>query len=198
MTHGAPVMETGQSWPMGAVPCDSGTNFAVFSAHAERVELCLFNSDGAETRHVLRNRDGDVWHGHLPGIRPGARYGYRVHGPYDPEAGHRFNPNKLLIDPYARRFDGRLAWSDAVMGYRVGDPRADLSLDARDSAPFVPKSVVTQPSAPWDDTAPRRPWSAETLIYEAHAKGLTMSRPICRKACGAPISGCRRTRCWTI
>ena len=139
-------LEAGRPWPLGATPDGEGVNFALFSAHAERVELCLFGEGGGAevARLALRERDGDVWHGFVPGLAPGARYGYRVHGPYAPEAGHRFNANKLLIDPYARRLDGALAWDDAVMGYAVGHADADLSFDARDSAPFVPKSVVVE------------------------------------------------------
>ena len=169
----------GRSFPLGATTTGEGVNFAVFSAHGERVELCLFSDDGSRetARLALTERDGDVWHGHVAGLPDGAHYGYRVHGPHAPEAGHRFNPAKLLIDPYARRLSGRLDWSDALMGYQVGNPRADLSLDTRDSAFAVPKSVVTAAGPRWDeDRAPRRPWS-ETLIYEAHAKGLTMAHP---------------------
>ena len=130
----------GRPWPLGATLDGDGVNFAVFSAHAERVELCLFTPDGRKemARIALRERDGDIWHVHVGGLMPGAIYGYRVHGPYDPEAGHRFNPHKLLLDPYARALEGRLKWSDALMGYKVGSPRADLSYDTRDSAFAVP------------------------------------------------------------
>lgn len=164
---------------MGATPEGDGVNFALFSAHAEKVELCLFSPDGRKElrRLPLRDRDGDIWHIHVGGLGPGALYGYRVHGPYAPEGGHRFNPNKLLIDPYARRLSGRPRWSDALMGYRVGSPRADLSFDSRDSAFAVPKSVVVAEAeleaAP---ERPHRPWH-ETVIYEAHMRGLTMLHP---------------------
>lgn len=161
---------------MGATFDGEGVNFAVFSAHAERVELCLFSPDGRKemARIVLPERDGDVWHGHIGGLMPGTLYGYRVHGPYAPERGHRFNPHKLLIDPYARGLEGRLKWSDALMGFKVGSPRGDLSYDTRDSAFAVPKSVVVDPSFNWaGDVAPRVP-AAETVIYEAHVRGMTM------------------------
>jgi glycogen operon protein len=172
------MMEAGQSFPMGATPMQGGTNFAVFSAHATAVDLCLFTDDGKRevARHGLRERDGDIWHGFLPNLPPGTPYGFRMHGPYRPEEGHRFNPNKLLLDPYARKLLGRLKWSDAVLGYKAGSPRADLSFDNRDSAFAVPKSVVTTPEAP--DTEPRlRIPMRDTVIYEAHAKGLTALHP---------------------
>lgn len=173
------AISAGRPWPMGASFDGEGVNFAVFSAHAERVELCLFSPDGRKElcRLPLRDRDGDIWHIHVGGITPGTLYGYRVHGPYVPEDGHRFNPHKLLLDPYARQLSGRLKWSDALMGYKVGSPRADLSFDTRDSAFAVPKSVVVDPSFNWGpDRAPRIPLS-ETVIYEAHVKGLTAQHP---------------------
>jgi glycogen operon protein len=142
---------------MGAHYDGQGVNFAVFSAHATRVELCLFSGDGRKemARIALPERDGDIWHGHVGGLTPGTLYGYRVHGPYAPEQGHRFNPSKLLIDPYARALEGRLRWSDALMGYKIGSPRGDLSFDARDSAFAVPKSVVVDPSFNWATTCRR-------------------------------------------
>ncbi len=161
---------------MGATFDGEGVNFAVFSAHAERVELCLFSPDGRKemARIALTERDGDVWHGHVGGLMPGTLYGYRVHGPYAPEQGHRFNPHKLLIDPYARGLEGRLKWSDALMGFKVGSPRGDLSYDTRDSAFAVPKSVVVDPSFNWaGDVAPMVP-ASEAVIYEAHVRGMTM------------------------
>ena len=164
---------------MGASFDGDGVNFAVFSAHAERVELCLFSQDGRRElcRLPLRERDGDIWHIHVGGLPPGTIYGYRVHGPYVPEQGHRFNPNKLLLDPYARALAGRLKWSDAVMGYKVGSPRADMSFDTRDSAFAVPKSVVVDPSFHWGPDRPPRRSLNETVIYEAHPKGLTAQHP---------------------
>jgi len=164
---------------MGATLTGDGVNFAVFSAHAEMIELCLFSADGRKelARLPIRERDGDVWHIHVGGLASGAVYGYRAHGPYAPEQGHRFNPHKLLLDPYARALEGRLKWSDAVMGYKIGSPRGDLSYDTRDSAFAVPKSVVTDPSFSWgNDTAPRIP-ADETLLYEAHVKGMTALHP---------------------
>ena len=165
----------GQPWPMGATPTCDGVNFAVFSAHAEAMELCLFSEDGRReiARLPFRDRDGDVWHLHVGGLLPGQAYGFRAHGPYRPEEGHRFNPNKLLIDPYARRLDGRLRWSDALMGYKVGSSRADLSFDTRDSAFAMPKSVVTDPAFTWGEDAPPGHCWTDTVIYEAHVKGLT-------------------------
>jgi glycogen operon protein len=169
----------GRSWPLGATPDGDGVNFAVFSAHATGIDLCLFSDDGRRelARIPLRERDGGVWHIHVGGLMQGARYGYRAQGPYAPEEGHRFNPHKLLIDPYARGLDGRLRWSDALMGYKIGSPRGDLSFDTRDSAFAVPKSVVVDTAFSWSaDVAPRRAWT-DTLIYEAHVKGLTQQAP---------------------
>lgn len=164
---------------MGASFDGDGVNFAVFSAHAEKVELCLFSPDGRKetARIALPERDGDIWHGHVGGLMPGTLYGFRVHGAYAPEQGHRFNPHKLLVDPYARALEGRLKWSDAVMGYKVGSPRGDLSYDTRDSAFAVPKSVVVDTSFMWGDDAPPRVPLTETVIYEAHLRGLTMLHP---------------------
>ena len=170
------TLGAGRSWPMGATFDGEGVNFAVFSAHAERVELCLFSPDGRKevARIALLERDGDIWHGHVGGLMPGTLYGYRVHGPYAPEQGHRFNPHKLLIDPYARGLEGRLKWSDALMGFKVGSTRGDLSYDTRDSAFAVPKSVVVDPSFNWaGDVAPMVP-ASEAVIYEAHVRGMTM------------------------
>ena len=172
-------VSAGRPWPMGATLDGDGVNFAVFSAHAEKVELCLFSPDGRKevARIALPERDGDIWHGHVAGLMTGTLYGFRVHGPYAPEQGHRFNPHKLLIDPYARALEGRLKWSDALMGYKVGSPRADLSYDTRDSAFAVPKSVVVDTSFAWGDDAPPRVPLSETVIYEAHLRGLTMLHP---------------------
>lgn len=169
----------GRAFPMGATVDVGGVNFAVFSAHAHLIELCLFSEDGRrETGRLLfTERDCDVWHMRVEGMMPGQRYGLRAHGPYAPEEGHRFNPHKLLMDPYARAFDGRLRWSDAVMGYRIGSAKSDLSYDTRDSAFAVPKSVVVEDQVDWGkDTFPRHSWS-DTVIYEAHIKGLTARHP---------------------
>nr|WP_207186692.1 glycogen debranching protein GlgX [Phaeovulum veldkampii] len=174
---GAVHIRPGCAAALGATVSAEGVNFALFSAHATRVELCLFSPNGQteQARLTLPEAEGGIWSGFVPGLKPGAVYGYRVHGPYEPEAGHRFNPNKLLIDPYARQVVGPLVWDDALMGHEVGHPRGDLSFDTRDSAPFVPKAVVCAalpPAAP----GPRRPWD-ETVIYEAHVKGMTARHP---------------------
>lgn len=164
---------------LGAEFIGEGTHFALFSAHAEAVELCLFSPDGREEvqRLALPRREGDIWSGYIAGIEPGQVYGYRVHGPYDPASGHRFNPNKLLIDPYAKQIQGALSWDDALYGYTIGADEADLSFDSRDSAPFMPKAVVQNPDFDWNgDEAIRRPWT-DTIIYEAHVRGLTMQHP---------------------
>ncbi len=170
----------GRSWPMGANVDEDGVNFAVFSANATKIEVCLFSDDGRTelTRIALPERDGDVWHGHIAGIGPGTRYGLRAHGPYEPEKGHRFNHNKLLIDPYARKIDGKLRWSKALMGYHVGSPLGDLSFSTRDSAFAVPKCVVVGSDGfDWQDDSPPAHPDAATLIYEAHVKGLTAAHP---------------------
>jgi isoamylase len=171
-------LDRGAPYPLGATWDGLGTNFAVFSAHAERVELCLFSPTGRReiARLDLPECTDEVWHGYLPNARLGLIYGYRVHGPYSPQDGHRFNPHKLLIDPYARRFAGALRWSDALFGYRINSPRADLSYDRRDSAPGVLKAVVSEDVFDWgDDRPPNVPWS-NTVIYEAHLRGMTMRR----------------------
>ncbi|MYZ47948.1 glycogen debranching protein GlgX [Propylenella binzhouense] len=172
-------VEPGSPHPLGATWDGFGVNFALFSANAEKVELCLFDPKGKREleRIALPEYTHEVWHGYLPDVRPGQLYGYRVYGPYDPRRGHRFNPNKLLIDPYAKELYGDLRWHDAHFGYRVGSPREDLSFDKRDSAFVMPKSVVIDTAVTWgDDRRPRTPWS-KTIIYEAHVKGLTALHP---------------------
>ncbi|WP_343713333.1 glycogen debranching protein GlgX [Inquilinus sp.] len=172
-------LPAGRPWPLGATLTEDGVNFALFSAHAERVELCLFDAEGRQelARYELAACTDQVWHGLLPGAGAGTVYGYRVHGPYAPLDGHRFNPNKLLLDPYAKGLAGAFQWDDSVHGYTRGDPASDLSFDPRDSAAFVPKSVVIDPAHDWEgDEAPRTPW-ADTVIYEAHIRGLTMRHP---------------------
>ena len=173
---GHPI-RAGHPFPLGATFDGDGVNFAVFSEHATRVTLCIFDAEGAEVEIItLPEREGHVWHGYIPGMRPGQEYGYRMHGPYKPEEGHRFNPYKLLIDPYAKRLTGHPIWNDALYGYKVGHKDADLSFDKRDSAPFMPRSVVVDPAFSWGDTlAPGTPLD-ETIIYEAHVKGLTAGR----------------------
>ena len=164
---------------MGATPTGEGVNFAVFSAHATGMELCLYSPDGRRelARFAFAERDGDIWHIHVAGIDAGQLYGFRAQGPYAPDQGHRFNAHKLLLDPYAKALSGKLRWSDALMGYKIGSGRGDQSYDGRDSAFAVPKSVVVDPGFYWgNDAAPQIPM-AETVIYEAHVKALTMRHP---------------------
>jgi glycogen operon protein len=164
----------GTPYPLGATWDGTGTNFALFSEVARRVELCLFDEDGTETRHALPEVDGFVWHGYLPGVGPGQRYGYRVHGPYDPAQGDRCNPAKLLLDPYGKSVDGDVRWHESLYSYRFAAP---AELNTEDSAPYMPKNVVINPFFDWgDDRPPRTPYH-ETVIYEAHVKGLTRLHP---------------------
>ncbi|MFW2541343.1 glycogen debranching protein GlgX [Primorskyibacter sp. 2E107] len=176
MTGAFPI-RAGRPYPLGATFDGDGVNFAVFSEHATRVVLSLFDDNGREVQVIpLPERQGHVWHGYISGMRPGQQYGYRMHGPYNPEEGHRFNPYKLLIDPYAKKLTGHPIWHDALFGYDVSDDRADLSFDKRDSAPYMPRSVVVDPAFTWGTTqAPQRPLD-ETIFYEAHVKGLTRMR----------------------
>jgi isoamylase len=165
----------GQPYPLGATYDGSGTNFSIFSEAADRVELCLFDDDGDETRITLPEVTGFVWHGYLPNVGPGQRYGYRVHGPYEPSQGLRCNPSKLLIDPYAKSVVGDLDWGQPVFGYTFGDPDGPPNTD--DSAPFVPRGVVASPFFDWgDDRHPRTPMH-QTVIYEVHVKGMTALHP---------------------
>ena len=168
----------GKAYPLGATYDGSGTNFAVFSEAAEKVELCLFSVDGAgrldESRVTLPEVDGFVWHGFIPNIEPGQRYGYRVYGPYDPAAGQRCNPNKLLIDPYAKAIDGTFEWNQSLFGYNFGEPD---SRNDDDSAASMPKSVVINPFFDWGVDRPPGHEYADTVIYEAHVKGLTKTHP---------------------
>jgi isoamylase len=164
----------GHAYPLGATYDGAGTNFALFSEVAERVELCLFSARGKETRVTLTEVDGLVHHGYLPTVEPGQRYGFRVHGPYDPARGLRCNPSKLLVDPYSKALDGPVAWDEAVFGYPFGDPDGHSDTD---SARFVPKSVVVNPFFDWGtDRSPRIPYH-EAVIYEAHVRGLTVRHP---------------------
>jgi glycogen operon protein len=169
------ALSVGKPYPLGASWDGLGVNFAVFSAHADRIELCLFDPAGRReiARLTMPDCTDEVFHGYLPAAKPGLLYGYRVHGPYNPEAGHRFNPHKLLLDPYAKKVFGQIHWSDALFGYRVGSSREDLSFDRRDSAASMPKAVVVDNTFHWgSDRAPERAWS-DTIIYEAHLRGLT-------------------------
>ncbi|MBW0114892.1 glycogen debranching protein GlgX [Pseudonocardia abyssalis] len=164
----------GHAYPLGATYDGAGTNFALFSEVAERVELCLFDDAGEEKKVPLTEVDGFVWHGYLPTVEPGQRYGFRVHGPHDPARGLRCNPNKLLIDPYAKALDGPVDWDESVFGYPFADPTARSDSD---SAPFVPKSVVVNPFFDWgSDRPPKIPYN-ESVIYEAHVRGLTIAHP---------------------
>jgi glycogen operon protein len=169
----------GKPYPMGATWDGLGVNFAVFSAHAERVELCLFDAAGRRevTRIALPDCTDEVFHGYLEGARHGLVYGFRVHGPYQPEAGHRFNPNKLLLDPYAKKLVGALHWSDALFGYRIGAARGDLSFDRRDSAAAMPKAVVVDNSYQWGEARPPHHAWADSVIYETHIRGFTLKNP---------------------
>jgi glycogen operon protein len=164
----------GQPFPLGATFDGSGTNVALFSEVAERVEVCLFGDDGAEERVDLREVDAFVWHGYLPNVGPGTRYGFRVHGPYDPEKGLRCNPNKLLLDPYAKAVDGGIDWDESLFSYRFADH------DARnddDSAQHMTKAVVVSPFFDWDNDRPPRTPYADTVVYETHVRGLTKTHP---------------------
>ncbi|HET7058037.1 MAG TPA: alpha-amylase family glycosyl hydrolase, partial [Nitrospiraceae bacterium] len=172
---------SGSPFPLGANWDGQGVNFALFSENATKVELCLFDRADDSRPSVcipLEERTNQVWHVYLPEIFPGQHYAYRVHGPYDPAQGHRFNPAKLLIDPYAKAVAGAVQWSDGLMyGYRIGDPQADLSMDERDNAADVPKSVVVDSAFTWGaDKLLRTPWD-ETVIYEVHVKGFTARHP---------------------
>lgn len=169
----------GRPQPLGATFDGRGVNFALFSAHAEKVELCLFDARGEREieRIELPEYTDQVWHGYLPDARTGQLYGYRVHGPYDPAHGHRFNHHKLLLDPYAKRLDGQLRWSDAHFGYRLGHPREDLAFDRRDNARGMPKCRVVDDAFTWGaDSRPDVPWE-RSIFYEAHLKGLTAQHP---------------------
>ncbi len=170
----------GKPYPLGATWDGEGVNFALFSEHASAVELCLFdgpNGDKESRRIRLEEQTDQVWHVYIPGLWPGQHYGYRVHGPYAPHEGHRFNHHKLLIDPYAKSIAGTIEWSDAMFGYRIGDPHADLSFDTRDTAANVPKCVVIDQAFTWGgDQPPNTRWD-RTVIYEVHVKGFTAQHP---------------------
>ncbi|MGH7962159.1 MAG: glycogen debranching protein, partial [Candidatus Binatia bacterium] len=182
----------GQPYPQGATWDGAGVNFALFSENATGVDLCLFDKPedgGKEVRIPLTEHTDQVWHAYLPEVRPGQLYGYRVHGPYEPQAGHRFNPAKLLLDPYAKAIAGIVQWSDALFGYTVGHADADLSCDARDSAEGLPKCVVVDTAFSWgDDSPPRIPFH-KSLIYELHVKGFTARHPEVPEAQRGSYSG---------
>ncbi len=171
------TVTAGRSYPLGATFDGEGVNFAIFSQNATHLTLCLFDDQGHENLLIaLPENTGHIWHGYLHGARPGQHYGYRAHGPYRPDEGHRFNPHKLLIDPYAKRLSGHPIWDDALFGYDRGAKSADLSFDTRNSANFTPRGIVTDPAFSWgDDHHPDHPMT-DTVIYEAHVKGLTAGR----------------------
>ena len=176
----AKILKEGTPFPQGATWDGQGTNFTLFSAHATKVELCLFDKSGkVETDRIeLPEFTDEIWHGYVEDVAPGTLYGYRVHGPYEPQNGYRFNPNKLLLDPYAKAHYGELLWNDAVFGYTIGHEQGDLSFDTRDSAPFVPKCVVTDAAFDWKEASRTQlvPWD-HTIIYETHVKGFTQLHP---------------------
>jgi isoamylase len=174
-----PIVWPGKPYPLGATWDGEGVNFALFSEHAEKVELCLFDSSGRRELHciTLKEQTDQVWHCYLPEARPGLLYGYRLHGPYDPLHGQRFNHHKLLLDPYAKQVKNDLKWSDSHFGYRIGHAKEDLSFDRRDSAPGMLKGIVIDPSFTWGaDQPPRIPWH-QSVIYEVHVKGFTKLHP---------------------
>jgi isoamylase len=170
----------GKSFPLGANWDGKGVNFAIFAENADKVDLCLFKKENGQkeiARIKLPEYTNQVWHGYIPKLKPGQLYGFRVHGPYEPQRGHRFNPTKLLLDPYARAIAGNYNWKDAVFGYQIGHPAHDLSINEEDSAPYVPKSVVVDPSYDWEDDEPMRTPFRRTVIYETHIKGFTCQHP---------------------
>jgi glycogen operon protein len=167
-------MWPGSAYPLGAAFDGGGTNFSIFSELAEKIELCLFDDAGDETRAQLPERHGMIWHGYLPRVGPGQRYGFRVHGPYDPAAGLRCNPNKLLLDPYAKAIDGQIDWNEALFSYQFDAPN---ERNDADSAPYAAKSVVINPYFDWANDRPLNVPYNETVIYEAHVKGMSMRHP---------------------
>ena len=179
MTQTVTAVWPGKPYPLGATWDGEGVNFALFSEHAEKVELCLFDASGQQElqRIELGEQTDQIWHAYLPEVRPGQLYGYRVHGPYRPAEGHRFNPHKLLLDPYTKAIVGAIEWSDAQFGYRIGSPDEDLSFSRRDSAPGMFKCQVVDPGFDWEgDRRPNIPWH-QTIIYELHVKGFTQLHP---------------------
>jgi isoamylase len=168
----------GSPFPLGSTWDGEGVNFAIFSENATAIDLCLFDSaTGKEKKIRIKEVDNHIWHVYVPKLKPGQLYGYRVYGPYEPQNGHRFNPNKLLIDPYAKALSGRVEWNNAIFGYEMGNAEEDLSFSEEDSAPYIPKSVVIDPSFNWEgDKAPKIAYH-QSIIYEAHVKGLTQLHP---------------------
>jgi isoamylase len=175
---GKNTVRPGDSNSLGAVYDGEGVNFSLFSEYAQGVELCLFNRNGTETRVAVTDCTHNIWHIYLPEIQPGQLYGYRIHGPYEPENGHRFNPNKLLLDPYARAIEGAIQWNDALYGYDVHSPDKDLSFSHANSAPFMPKSVVVDETFNWHGDQLLHIPLEKTIIYELHVKGFTRLSPV--------------------
>ncbi|MDQ7949659.1 MAG: glycogen debranching enzyme GlgX, partial [Pedobacter sp.] len=168
----------GKPYPLGATWDGKGVNFALYANHATKVELCLFdpeNNDTATETITIAERTRQIWHVYIPGLKPGQCYGYRVHGPYDPNEGHRYNPNKMLIDPYAKAISGGIDWHDSIFGYKIGED--DLSMSETDSGPFMPKSVVIDHQYDWENVKAPQIAYHNTIIYEAHVKGLTILHP---------------------
>ncbi len=194
MTKNAPSLTElwqGSPHPLGATWDGEGVNFALYSRHAEKVELCLFDESGKRETHriALRERTDFVWHGYLPQARPGLLYGYRVHGPYKPEEGHRFNPHKLLLDPYARSIVGALRWSDALFGYTIGAKKEDLSFDRREDTAGTPKGQVIDNAFSWgEDRHPHIP-ANERMVYEMHVGGYTHRHPDVQDALRGKFAG---------
>lgn len=178
MTSNPNPLLKGECYPFGAHWNGEGVNFALFSAHAERVDLCLFDEQGKveKSRYTLPEKTHDIWHGYVPGLQPGAVYGYRVYGPFDPHSGHRFNHHKLLLDPYARQLHGNFRWHDSHLAYRSNDPSRDLSIDVRDNASHMVKAVVAGAAQVSENNKPRIPWH-RTSIYETHVRGFTRLHP---------------------
>jgi glycogen operon protein len=185
------TLREGRPNPRGATWDGRGVNFALFSTHATKVEVCVFDAQGATEleRIALPEYTDEIWHGYLESMGPGEVYGYRVHGPYEPAAGHRFNPHKLLLDPYARGFIGALEWNHACFGYTIGADDVDLSFNELDSAPYVPKCLVVDQSFDWkQQTRPRVPWD-RTIIYETHVRGFTRRHPAVAEALRGTFAG---------
>jgi glycogen operon protein len=190
--NGLPLrIQPGEPYPLGATWDGLGVNFALFSEHATSVVLCLFDGEGNESARIPLPEQTDlVWHGRIPGLKPGQCYGYRVEGPWAPEEGHRFNPNKVLLDPYAKAIGRDLRWSDGMFGYHCGAPDADLVPNDLDNARDAPLAVVVEDAFTWgSDAPPIRPWH-ETVIYELHVKGFPRSWP-----CGSARSATSSPRC---
>jgi isoamylase len=174
----ASTLLPGKPYPLGAKWDGTGVNFAIYSENATAVELCLFNESGYQTEQIfLRETTAFVWHGYIPGIQAGQLYGYRVHGPWDPQNGFRFNPAKLVVDPYAQAVSGRTDWSQPIYGYQFGGDDADLHIDTRDSAPGVPKCVVVNPYFDWEQDRPLRIPLSDSIIYETHVRGFSIQNP---------------------